>query len=383
MKKKVLFLITKSNWGGAQRYVYDIATSLDADRYEPVVVLGGAGELIEKLSAANVRVIPLESLQRDMSITKELQFMSELWRLLHQERPDILHVNSSKAGGVGCFLGRLAGIPRVIFTAHGWAFNEDRSGIQRFVIAYLHWLTVFLSHQTIAVSAELKNQLRGPFLSRRWAVIHNGRHAIPFLNRDDARAHLALPDDAFVTGSIGELHPTKQHDVMIRAVAKLVTAGHGVHHVIIGTGELHAQLQSLIEELHLEPYITLAGAIDEAARYLPAFDVYVQPSRSEALGYTVVEAAQAGLPIIASNVGGLPEIITHEVDGLLVPSGDVTALADAVTTLLHSPTLRDTYAAAAQETSARFSFDHMLTQTLAVYEDKMSSPGSDASRASD
>jgi len=151
-RKKVLFLITKSNWGGAQRYVYDLATHLDQTKFEPVVALGGDGELVTLLDHAGVRVIRINSLTRDISLKKEKEFASELYKIIRIEKPDILHVNSSKAGGVGTALGRILRVPRIIFTAHGWAFNEERPWWQRMVIKFLHWVTVLLSHRTIAVS---------------------------------------------------------------------------------------------------------------------------------------------------------------------------------------------------------------------------------------
>ena len=125
-RKKVLFLITKSNWGGAQRYVYDLVTTLDKSQFDVVVALGGNGILVEMLNHAGIRTIIIQSLARNISIKNELSFARELWNILRIEKPDVFHVNSSKAGGVGTFLGRLSRVPRIIFTAHGWAFNEDR-----------------------------------------------------------------------------------------------------------------------------------------------------------------------------------------------------------------------------------------------------------------
>ena len=133
-RKKVLFLITKSNFGGAQRYVYDLATTLDAEKFEVVVALGGKGPLASLLEHAGIRTITIESLTRDISIKNELRFTFELWKIIHTERPHILHVNSSKAGAVGTLLGRVAFVPRVLFTAHGWAFNEDRPWWQKIII---------------------------------------------------------------------------------------------------------------------------------------------------------------------------------------------------------------------------------------------------------
>ena len=150
-KKKVLFLITKSNFGGAQRYVFDLATHLDRDRYAVAVALGGNGSLIEKLTEAAIRVIRIPGLQRNISFKKELLSFWQIHKLLKAERPDVLHVNSSKAGGIGAFIGRLHRVPCIVYTAHGWAFNEDRSLVSRLLVGFLHWLTILFAHHTITV----------------------------------------------------------------------------------------------------------------------------------------------------------------------------------------------------------------------------------------
>jgi len=382
-RKKVLFLITKSNWGGAQRYVYDIATNLDQSKYEPVVALGGDGELKDKLDAAGIRVISLQSLQRDISIKKEVGFALELWKILRREKPMVFHVNSSKAGGMGCFLGRIAFVPRIIFTAHGWAFNEDRPDWQKCIIKCLHWFTVLFSHQTIAVSQVTADQLNWPGTRKKWRVIHNGRAPIDFIDPIAARRTLGIVSDGIVTGTIGELHPVKGHDVMIRAIAQLRDSGHDLTHVIIGAGKAQAELVQLVQELTLTKHVIFAGAIDEAARYLHAFDIYVQPSHSEALAYTVIEAAQAGLPVIASRVGGIPEIITHGHNGLLVNSGDVEELANNIETLIQDESRQKQLGVEANITSQTFSFSNMLSATTSAYDSRTISSASADSRATD
>ncbi len=190
-RKKVLFLITKSNWGGAQRYVYDLATNLDLAQFEPVVALGGRGQLADLLTHAGVRVVYLETLTRDISLKQEVAFCAELWRCLRRERPAIFHVNSSKAGGVGTMLGRIARVSRIIFTAHGWAFNEDRPWWQKYLITVLHWLTVLLSHKTIAVSHSIIAQMQWPGAQRKMKLIFPGRTIGPMYARDEARAKIA------------------------------------------------------------------------------------------------------------------------------------------------------------------------------------------------
>src|SRR6185437_2692500 len=113
-RKKVLYVITKGNFGGAQRYVFDLATHLPKEKFEAVVVCGVGGSLIEKLRDAHIRTITISSLERNASIFSDIAAFFALWKIIRQEKPDILHLNSSKAGGLGVVAGRLSGIKRIL-----------------------------------------------------------------------------------------------------------------------------------------------------------------------------------------------------------------------------------------------------------------------------
>ncbi|MCD5382269.1 MAG: glycosyltransferase [Candidatus Pacebacteria bacterium] len=342
-RKKVLFVVTKSTIGGAQRYVYDLATNLDRNTFEVQVAVGGNGPLKEILESADITVHTITGMQRDMSFSKELQSWWSLATLIKDYDPDILHLNSSKAGGTGAFLGRILGVPRVIFTAHGWAFNEHRSWLSKKLITLLHWLTVLLSHTTIAVSKETKTQLPGPWVQHKMTVIRNGLATPDFLSRTDARAQLSMHEPRLQAYradtwsiSIGELHHIKNHHITIAAIAALTDKT--IRHVIIGGGEEKAHLENLIQEHGVTDQVFLLGTVPNAATLLKAADVFVLPSRSEALPYALLEAVHAGVPIIASNVGGIPEVITETQTSMLIPPNDSDALSDALHTLLHRPT---------------------------------------------
>ena len=193
--------------------------------------------------------------------------------------------------------------------------------------------------------------------------------------KDEARAKCALhmprlgeyTNDIW-TGTIAELHPTKRHDVMIDAVAALVHEGHPVRHIIIGEGELQEELETKVKKLKLTENVFFLGHVHEAATLLKAFDIFTLTSRSEALAYTIIEAAQAGLPIVASRVGGIPEVIPNEKLGLLVPSGSSTEVTSALVTLIQNEDLRQSLGKSATTHGENFSLSRMVRETCAVYE---------------
>jgi glycosyltransferase involved in cell wall biosynthesis len=372
--KKVLFLITKSNWGGAQRYVYDLATTLDTKVYEPVVALGGNGTLVEMLHHAGVRTITINSLERDIDAKKELALARELYQIFRDERPDIVHLNSSKAGAMGALIGRLARVPRIIFTAHGWAFNEDRPHWQRVVIKCIHAATVLLSHHTIAVSTGMASELDWPVVRDKMTVINPGRSIGAMFTKTEARGKIAdffpqtlpyLADPWLVC--VAELHPIKRHTVLFEAVRTITATNPTVRLLCFGDGQLRQSLETWVTTHGMSENIFVLGSLHEAARFLKAFDGFVLASKSESYGYVLHEAGLAGVPVIATNVGGIPDIITHEKTGVLVSPHNASGLASALNTLFAAPGQATAMADALKEQLLARSVDTMTTETIALY----------------
>lgn len=383
---KILYIITKSNFGGAQRYVYDLATSLSKRDFDVVVALGGDGVLRQKLEKENIRTIILSSLQRDISIAKEILTFFAFLKTLYAEQPNIVHLNSSKAGGLGAFAVRVynASKPRaqrskIIFTAHGWAFNEERPWFQKKSILFFHWLTILLSHVTIAVSMSAKRQVSDMlFVENRITVIPNGVEESPTLDRESARRALlrraeTLSKDTpetILVGTVAELHKTKGLTHMVEAMRLLSQRPVPIKYIIAGNGEEMETLRALIGKHGLEDRVFLLGFVPDASLYLSAFDIFVLPSLSEALGYALLEAGNAGVATIASNVGGIPEIIEDGRSGILVPTRSALHLANAVSTLAEDIEKRKRFGEALRTTvRERFSKGKMVQETRALYED--------------
>lgn len=377
-RRKILFLITKGNWGGAQRYVYDLATSLPAEAFDVVVIVGGNGVLIDMLKKAELKVHTLKSLRRDISFLREIHTFITLFGIVRKERPDILHVNSSKAGGLGAVVGRICGVPHIVFTAHAWAFNEDRPHFQRSILKLLQWVTVMLSHVTIAVSYGMKDQMDWIGTQKKMVMVHPGRSVKDMRNKEDARGMIEMKiintnarlidyHDDFWIGTIAELHPVKRLNRAIDAVSGLIKEFPNLRFIIMHDGELHEKLQQQVQDLGLEQHVFFTGMVEDAARLLPAFELFVLPSKSEAFGYVLIEAGQANVPVVATSVGGIPDIITNEEHGLLVPPDNTPALAQAMRRMINDEHLRGQLAHALHKKAITFTTERMVADTLRLY----------------
>ncbi len=375
---KVLILITKSNWGGAQRYVYDLAVNLPKDAYEVEVMAGGNGILIEKLVAAGIKADGSLAIGRDVNIWQDMKAFFSLWSMLWEKKPDVLHINSSKIGLLGALAGRCAGIKKIIFTAHGWAFNEDRDVFSKALIKFLHWVTIILSHTTISVSEALLLQMKNwPFISNKVHVVHNGIRTEAIFSKANARSELIkekLPKDSLLIGSVGELHHIKGYSHALRGLQGFITNLKTTHpnkkviYAIIGEGEYRENLEKDIASLNLKDSVVLLGRVPAAFHYFKAFDIFLMPSISEGLPYVLLEAGLASLPVIATAVGGIPEIIDDMDSGILIQSAKPKEIQHALEFYMSHKKTQKAYGLALQKKIIeRFSLENMVNETSKLY----------------
>lgn len=372
----MLFLITKGNvWGGAQRYVYDLATGLQG-KFDISVVTGVGGILNERLDEAGIPTREIPHLNRDLSFSKDILSIFYLAKILRAEKPDVLHLNSSKGGLFGAMAGRLAGVRKIIFTSHGWAFNEDRFFAGTKALFWLmHALTVLLCHKVIAASGAVEKDARHfPGADRKISVIHHGIREPRFLDRGAARGAIEektgrfLSGDKVLIGTIAELHPVKGLNFAIEAIEECMKENLPVEYVIIGGGELEKKLKELVVMKDLEGKVFLAGFIPDAATLLKAFDIFLLPSVSESFGYVIAEAGLAELPVIATNVGGIPEVVDESTRESLIPPRSSGAIATALEPLIQNPLTRSQYGKTLKRhIEEKFSLEEMLKKTSVLY----------------
>lgn len=377
--KKILYIITKSNFGGAQKYVFELAVAAKVRGYEVAVACGGTGTknaelglLASKLVEAGVRVIPIKNFMRDMSIGKDLAAFTNIWELLRVERPDVIHVTSSKAGGIGAVAGRLTKVPKIVFTSHGLTIDETwRPFWQRCAIYLGTWFTMKNAHQSIMISSENYARARKmPGMKSKVVLIKNGIAPVDFKTIEEARIALELniPANHFLIGGIGELHKNKNWLAAIHAIVILPPS---IHLAILGGGEEYESLKHHAEKFGVSNRVHLLGHIPDADKYVRAFDVFLLPSKKEGLPYVLLEAGLAGLPVVASDLPGNHDIIESGVTGFLIePTPRI--IATSIEMLLRDEGMRRRFGAALQEkVMGTFSIHKMVESTFELYDSKI------------
>lgn len=370
--KKIGYLITKGNWGGAQKYVYNLATNLPKSDFDVFVICGSGGTLKKRLEEAGVKTYELADLKRDISIFSEIKSLWQIFKIIKKEKPDVIHLNSPKASGIGGLVGRILGVKNIIMTVHGFTFNEDRGFFSKNLIRFFSWVTILLCHKTIVIDEKEKNQSESMMLvsEEKIKLVKNGIEKIKFLEKDIARETL-LPNiyenykDCISIGTIGELHKNKGVDFLVEALSKIEKP---YICTVIGDGEEKKNIENLIQKHRLEEKVFLVGQKENASSLLPAFDIFTLTSRKEGLPYVLLESGLASIPTIASDIGGIPDIIDNGTNGLLVQKGNVEQIKNAIERLIEYREEREALGRNLKEKIEKeFSLEEMLEKTISLY----------------
>ncbi len=374
---KILYVITKSNWGGAQRHVFDLSTSMKNRGHEVWVALGGEGLLKTKLEEAGIYTFSIANMSRDMNLNKDAGSFKEIYNVIKNKKPDIIHLHSPKAAGLGSLAGRLLKVKRIITTVHGWTFNESRPIWEKASIALFSWITMLLSHITIVLSdKEYKQALLFPGVKDKVRLVPLGLKPITFVSVDGAKQALAkiigmnLVDfyKKNVVATIAELHPNKGLQYLIEAMSLIGEQQTNTICLIIGDGDDKELIETTIKANKLENKIFLTGRIDNASEYLKAVSVFVLPSIKEGLPYTILEAGMASIATVATTVGGIPEIVEDMKSGILIQPRNAKELAHAISFMIEHPEERKRYGNALRERIVeKYAFNRMIEENEGFY----------------
>jgi len=323
--KKLAYIITSSDWGGAQHYVFDLAKSLK-EEFEVLICAGLNNKkidgLLDKAEKMDIKTYTFTNIVRKINIIKDIKALFEIAIFYNIEKPDIVHLNSSKAGILGSLAKILSSYkPKIIYTVHGWVFTEPMNIFKKRLYICLEKLASKFRDQIIVLSDSEKQIALDYKICKenKLVIIKNAISTIDFYNKSVAKELLGLPKDKIIIGTISNYYKTKGLKYLVQAGLQLKD----FYFVIIGDGPEK-------EGITASKNIKLLGYMPDASKYLYAFDVFVLSSLKEGYPYVITEAMYAGLPIVATKVGAIEEILKNYKNKILINPGDTKYLKDAL-----------------------------------------------------
>lgn len=330
--RKVIHVITTLDVGGAEKHLLSLTGALDRERFHPVVVyLKGVGSMAADFKQEGVRVLSVP-----MRGPLDLSLLPRLRALFREEKPAIVHTHLFKADIYGAFAAHRAGVPVVLSTKH----NEDQY-LRNPFFAFLGRKAAAACDRVVVISeavGRFTEQVGGiPAIKMR--KIPYGLKFSPPENgaRPRIRGELGVPEEAPLVGTVGRLYPQKGQVYLLRAMAEVVKEVEGVRLLIVGDGPLRGELEAEARQLGIASRVVFAGLRRDVPAILSAIDLFTLPSLWEGFGLVLLEAMAASKPVIGTRVGSLPEVISENETGLLVPPSDPGSLARAILELLSRP----------------------------------------------
>ncbi|MBI4387077.1 MAG: glycosyltransferase family 4 protein [Elusimicrobia bacterium] len=379
-KIKVVHLITRLDFGGAQKNTLYTVSHLDINRFDVTLLSGPGGTLDPEAKSLcssperPFRLCYLSSLARSILPWRDLAAFISIWRFLRAAEPDIVHTHSSKAGILGRLAARLAGVPVILHTYHGFGFHEGQPWIVRAFYARMEKLCCRVSAESIFVSeANRRYAVRYGLISPTSGVLIRSGVALagyPAALPDKAqkKASLGCRMHKPMVVSIGNLKPQKNPDAFLRVAQRCLQELPETSFALIGDGEDRARLEARILSLGLHGKVHLLGWRRDAAEILAAADAFVLTSLWEGLPRALVEAMRSGLPCVAYATDGVQDVLKDGQNGFVVPLGDEDLLAQRLLGLLKDPGKGEALGrAAAASIGTEFDIDFMVRRQEELY----------------
>jgi len=371
MTLRVCHIASGDVWGGAEAQVAALLTALrQQPDLEVSAVLLNHGRLHDELAQTGIRVSVC-----DESIGAFVRLLVAMRHHLDESRPHVLHTHGYKETVVGAAAGRASSRPRLVQTYHG--VQEHLPGWAGAKMRLYDRLNSLVGRMAgdgfIGVSSEIAQILRERYPGKDVRCIRNGidvARVAPSRGRDAVRDQIGVSRDAFVVGTVGRLMPVKAFDRLIAALAELRRdrAGLDARLVIVGDGPLRSELEACAARLGVSRETTFLGSRGDVYDLMAAFDVFALPSLHEGIPMVILEAMAAGVPIVASRVGGIPEILEDDRDAMLVATAKQGAFAHAIGRLAADPSLRAAMARSARhQVQARFSITSTAASVVDLY----------------
>jgi glycosyltransferase involved in cell wall biosynthesis len=343
-KIKIIRVIARLNVGGPAIHTVLLAKQLNSERFETILITGtegiGEGSMRAWAEAQGVRPLIIPELGREINLVADLKVLFALYRLFRQERPDIVDTHTAKAGFVGRLAAWLAGTPVVVHTFHGHIFHSYFSPLKTRLFILIEQILAHLSTRIITISPRQRQEILnfGIASPHKILIIPLGFDLEPFLScesqRGQLRRELSLSVETKLVGIVARLTGIKNHQLFFEAASLIHQHCQNVHFVVVGDGELRAKLEQKVADLNLGQVVHFLGWRQDLPIIYADLDLVMLTSLNEGTPTTLIEAQAAGCPVVATTVGGVPDIVIDGETGYLVPPNNAGALAQAALTIL-------------------------------------------------
>lgn len=366
-------IVTRLNVGGPARQELALTGALRKAGLSTELVTGRPDSAEGLASGSDAADKVVSSLRRSINPRRDLQAFLALSAHLRSRRPDVVHSHLAKAGGLGRLAARACGVPVTVHTFHGHVLQGYFSS--RVTDAFVQAERCLARHTDalVAVSACVRDELLSLGVGRpdQWHVIPLGLDLEAFRRSQDpvqvCRQRLGLPSGGPLVALVGRLASVKDPGTFLQAARHVAEAFPAASFVVAGDGELRRLMERRGREL-LGDRVQFLGWVDDMASLYRATDVVLLTSRHEGTPAALIEAGAAGCPVVATDVGGVRDVVTDGVNGYLVTPGDARAIASATMAVLSDPARALALGAAGRRTSQRFSVDRLATDLGALYE---------------
>ncbi len=353
--KTVLHIITRLDMGGsaqntlftciglAEKYNIILAHGLSLESSMTVDEMRSVETGMENANKKGVKIYPLLSLIRRINPVYDFLAFYSIWQLIRKEKPAIVHTHSSKAGLLGRWAAKMVGTPHIIHTPHGHVFYGHFNLILSKVFLMLERISDAITERMIALTDGEREDYINLSVSRAGKIItiHSGvdieRFGTSRVSIEVKKKSLGLNSTSRIIGTVGWLLPIKGPGYLLKAMGRVWEKFSDTQLIYVGKGEMEQELRSKAMEMGVSDRVKFLGWRNDIQEIIPLFDLFVLPSMNEGMGRVIVEAMAAGKPVVASKVGGIPDLVKHNDTGLLVPPGDVDALSKALIKLLNDP----------------------------------------------
>lgn len=361
---KVLYVITQSDViGGASVHVLDLAAGVQTQGNQVEILAGGQGVLHERARKMGLSSHPLRHLVREISPLHDLLCFFELRREFRRQNPDIVHLHSTKAGVLGRLVAFTLGMP-VVFTVHGWSFTDGIHVRRAWFYRQIERFVAVFANRIIAVS-EYDRQLALSAGVGKPALITTVRNGMPGLDASASATTSAENAEPRII-MVARFDDQKNQSDLVRALAPLKDMSWRLE--LVGDGPLRPAVQALAQELGLADRVEFPGSCNDVPARLARSDIFALVTNWEGLPLSILEGMRAGLPVVASDVGGVSEAVFTGETGFLAKRGDVGAVTTHLKSLLASPETRQKMGQAGRARfESEFTFQQMLDNTMAVY----------------